>query len=253
MRDFKNIEEVMNYAQSTVVIDLLPHALGLEERFLNHLREHEKGLYLPGSFEPTYYESKQYFRRKDMTPVSNGVPEIIAQEETSISKKAIKGSFFDATGALPLPLSTLPKIVDDIYDKDFNLVMSARDMSKFGRHLKPEPAIPSMAVRMAVGIVQTTVHNVCRHSTPCFNAHRPERLVKPEFFQEEDSESVLDVFEDAFEKLLIQVHQFIGDDHWNFYTYRLRGPVLIIQKGIDWRIFRYYEDLFEKQEKAAED
>jgi len=243
MQDFKSMEEVYAHVDETLVVDLLKHALSLDEKYSAMLKDADKGLYLPGDFEPTFRQDKLYFRKAGMAMSTTGVPEIIAHEETSLAKKAIKGGVMDMSTNPPIALEGLSKIVDDIYDQDFNLIMSAKDMSKLGRHLKVDPTIPANAVRMAMGIIQSTVHTMCRHSTPGFHSHRPDRLVKPEL-----DIDVYGEFENAFERLLVQVHNFIDCNHWNFYTYRLRGTTLIIQRGLDWRIAEYYRMKFEKEE-----
>lgn len=245
MQDFNNLAEIYAYTEETLVVDLVKHALSLEEEHIAPLIESEPGLYLPGNFEPTFLEKNVYYRRAGMAMTDGRAPSILDDEETSKSKRKVKGTVVSQNGTVPIAdVYAIPSMGDDIYDAAFNLVMSGRDLRRLSRHFKKMPTIPAMAVRMAIGITQKMVSTMCRHSSNGYTRYRPDRLVKPEHIELINS----DEYMHAFESLLDEVQAFIGKDHWNFYTYRIRGGTLIIQKGLDWRVAEYYRMKFEREE-----
>jgi cobalamin biosynthesis Mg chelatase CobN len=228
MQDFKKIEEIYQHVEETFVVDLIKHALSLDEEHTAPLIEPDKGLYLPGNFEPTFYEEQTYYAKSGL-----------------VYDQTTKGVTVNTAASTPIKnLDMIPKLFEDIYDSKMNMIMPAHDLRRLARHFKRAPTIPAIAVRMAIGTVQKTVSTICRHSCAGYQRYRPDLLVKPEFVELVNN----DEYMHAFETLLDEVQAFINKDHWNFYTYRIRGGTLIIQKGLDWRIAEYYRMKFEQEE-----
>jgi hypothetical protein len=220
MQDFKNLTEVIGHIEKVIVIDLMDHITNLDESHFQAFIEPLAGVYVVGNIEPLLEEGKTYFPK--------------AQYPNPRSR-----------------LKTVADILshkDDIVDANGDTVVTFRDLVLKNKFFKPEPSVPSIALKAAIGIVEQYITSVSRHSKRNHPRYRIDYLVK---MQHQDL-VVTDEFMHAFEKLLDQVMDFIGDDHWNFYFTRIKGTSLIIEKAIDYRIYCYYENLFKSQEPVEE-
>lgn len=274
MIDFTNITDVIMHCQGVMVVDLLKHALSIDEELLKTLNDPESGLYLPGEFEPRFYESKIYYPRKNLAFVQDGT-----------------GGFFGPNANVDIHMSkgvsdmkVLSKTIDDILDSSLKIVVTAAEMRKYSKHFKSKPTIPAIAVRVVIGVLQAAINRRCRHASVGFNRYRLETLVKPEYqhiihenkyilkpeyqylSQEKDFDKDVmftlnpqffhlahdNEFIGAIENLYDEVMDFIGNDDWNLYSYQLKGTSLIINKGVDWRVYEYYRMKFEKEESLLE-
>ncbi len=233
MHDFKNMSEVQGYNEETLVLDLLQHAMALEdEPYAKALVAPEKGLYLLGSIDPILRDSEKYYYQSQMVAdptKGNGV----------ISFEA----------SLPIKdLGKIAKFADDVFDSRGKLVLTAKDIKAKGKFFRTEPTVPSTAIKMAITIVQRYLYILCRHTDHSHTSYRMEALVKEEYGYLIDT----DKYMVGFERLLDQVMNFVGKDTWNIYYCSIKGTSLIINKSLDWRIVRYYEMTLSNQENEEE-
>lgn len=217
MSDFKNITEVLNYAQSTLVVSLLEHVIELDEKYQEALIPPPEGIYLLGAIQPVLEIGKTYYPK---------------------SKYLQPEHLFHAT----TDIDALLTLKDDIVNQNGDLVIRFRDLVTSRRYFKPSPTLPVIALKAAIGVVEQYLVSVSRHSRRTHPAYRIENLVLPGNDNLVDSDDYMH----GFERLLDIVTSFVNGDHWNLYHTKIKGTNLIIEKGIDYRILRYYEELFKE-------
>lgn len=216
----KNMNELLTYVEEVAVIDLLTHAMSLDEGMRDALNEPPEGLYLVGSIEPIMAVGRAYFPRSQWN-----------------NPKAIIRDF-----------SKITDIKEEIINSNMETVLTVRDLVTKSRFFRNEPTIPVMAMKAGIGIVEQYLSSICRHSRRTHPTYRLEYLVKNEHRNLVDS----DEYMHSFEKLLDQVMEFVGDDNWCYYFTKIKGSSLIIEKGIDHRIFKFYENLFKAEDEHAD-
>lgn len=220
MHEPKTLAEVLEQTKEVIVIDLLDHVTSIEEQYLNALVEPIEGIYVTGSIEPLFKPDQTYCMK-----------ELINAGDLSI-----------------IPYNKILSSKSDILDRNGNLVITARDLFLKKKFLNTKPSVPAVAIKAALAVVDDYVTSVCRKANRnrCYNLYS---LVKPEYHSSMVSK---DEFMHVFERLLDQVMKFIGNDTWNIYFVKTKGTSLIIEKSVDWRVYRYYEDLFKAEENNEE-
>lgn len=220
MHDPKTLSEVLEQTKEVMVIDLLDHVTSIEEQYLNALVEPTEGIYVTGSIEPLFKPDQTYCMKAITTPGDLTI----------------------------IPYNTILASKYDVLDKNGNLVISAKDLFLKKKFLSNKPSVPAVAIKAALAVVDDYITSVCRKANRnrCYNLYS---LVKHEYHSSMVSK---DEFMHVFERLLDQVMKFIGNDTWNIYFVKIKGTSLIIEKSVDWRVYRYYEDLFKAEENDEE-
>lgn len=221
MQDFKSMTDVLLYVKGALVIDLMPHVMAVDEDpFLKALVKPPEGLYLVGSIEPLVEKGKAYYPRSQFP-----------------------------TAAQPIQdLHTLSSLKDDIVNTNGDIVLTLRDLITKSKFIKKEPTVPVTALKAAVSVVEQYLTSVSRNSKRSHPRYRLEFLVKETYHDL----IIDDEYMKVFKKLLNEVSDFVADDTFNMYYTKIKGTSLIIEKGIDFRIHCYYEDLFKSQETPEE-
>lgn len=214
MQDFNTLNEVLAYSKEALVVDLLDYAMALDEQYVDALIEPHKGIYLVGSLDPTFPHNHQYW-----------VSHQPREESTAI------------------PWDKLLMMREDIVDKEGQVIITRKDMMTKARFMRNEPSIPVIGVKMAIAISQHYMTSKCRHNRFNYYQYKVASLVKPEF----EWMVHKDEFLHAFKKLLDKIDSFIKDDDSHIYFYKVRGTSMVIEKGVDYRILRYYEDKFARE------
>lgn len=216
MSDYKTLADVLLRVDGVLVIDLLQHVVTLEEHpYMQSFEEPPAGIYLIGSLDPIICDRKP--------------------------------GFYSETGQLVVDYKHALEGNDHITSQDGTVVLSKKILRSRARFFKTEPTIPATAVKAAVSVIKRYLSILCRHGCNMLASYRLENLVKLDYREliEKDEYMI------AFEKLIDQVAEFVGDDVWCIYYSRLRGCQLVIEKGIDFRIYEYYRMKFEKEEADA--
>jgi hypothetical protein len=218
--DFKNITEVLNHVEGSLVISLLDHVMGLEDKYQDALISPPEGIYLITDIQPIMEIGKTYYPKSRYPQ-----PEALFHATTDID--------------------TLLSLRDDIVDHNGDMVIRHRDLVSRRRYFKTEPTLPVIALKAAIGIVEQYLVSVSRHSRRTHPRYRIDNLVLP------GNEHLIecDEFMHAFDRLLDIVTRFVDGDHWNLYHTRIKGSNLIVEKGIDYRILCYYENVFKETEE----
>lgn len=215
MQEFKNLNEVLESIESVFVIDLLHHALSLEEQpYLGALVEPEEGLYLPGSIDPILRKRVKYYFRSDYA----------------------KG----------ITIKTFDNIFDrkeDILDDNGVIVISQNHLRLKKKYITEQPTIPSVAIKVAISVALKFLNGLSRYTNINISPYHLHRFIKPEFSELIEREE----YDHAYEELLDELSDFVGKDTWNMYFFKIRGTNLIIEKSVDYRIYKFYEQLFVDQ------
>lgn len=214
--DFKNLTEVLEHVEETIVIDLLQHAVSLEEDpYLIALKDPVPGVYITGDLEPIINFNNIYYRKQQFG-----------------SKSGLIKNFEQVITAC-----------DDIVNEHAGLVLTHRNIKTKKRFLNPAPTVPAMAIKAAISVVQRYLNTLSHHMRYAGNTYRLENLIQDKYVSLIEKDEYLH----AFEKLLDTVAEFVGKDHWNLYFYKLKGTSMIVTKGVDWRIYDWYRIQFEKE------
>lgn len=217
MMDFKSLTDVLAHVEEVCVIDLLDHAVTMDEECQKALVPAPKGLYLVGAMDPILYEGTTYYAKADVV---------------------VTGDVYDFANSKPLTdFSRLIKKPDDVYDLSGKLIISKKQLAARARFLKMEPTLPIMGMKMAMAIVKKYLSTLCRHTSYIHDQTKIRDLIRPEMLDRYDSEEYMD----SFTRLIDQLDGFIGNDYWNMYWFKMKGTSMVVLKGVDWRVYRYYQ------------
>lgn len=214
MQDFYTLNQVIGYSKEALVVDLLDHVMALDDQYLSALIEPHQGIYLVGGLSPIFPHNHQYWVKHQPRD-----PE------------------------LAIPWDKLLLMREDIVDKDGQVVITRKDMLTKAKFMRNEPSIPVVGVKMAIAISQHYLNAKCRHNRFNFHQYKIDDLVKPAFEWMIHKEEFLH----GFKKLLDMIDAFIKDDDSHIYFYKVKGTSMVIEKGVDYRILRYYEDKFARE------
>lgn len=213
--DYDNLSDVLNEIDEVMVIDLLEYALSIDSKYIDMLEEPKKGIYLSGSIKPLMIFDNNKFYSK---------------------------SLFRIEGSELTNLSMIMNSSEDIVDYNGEIVLSFSDKMKKKKYLLSEPNVPIVLINVALTIADNYLSSICEFSKTQYVNMSLNNLIKPEYHKLIEDE----VFERLFRKLTNKISLFIKNDTWNIYFYKQRGTSLIIEKSIDWRVYRYYEMMLEE-------
>lgn len=216
MSEYKNLEEVLAKAESVLAIDILQHALCLDEKIQHTMEPPEEGLYIVGGIEPLISAKKHYHYRSEY------------------ERRLVIGD-----------LKNIFKQNEDILNHEGTMVISAKDLKLKKKYLTFTPNLPVTAVKVGAAVVMQFLNNLNRYTRSQSISYRLNRFIKPEFQDWIEREE----YALAFERLLDEVSNFVGKDTWHIYFCRMRGTTLLIDKMIDYRIYKYYEQLFAQHDE----
>lgn len=231
MKDFENIVEVMAYRKEALVVDLLDFAIKLDDDELqDSLIPAPEGIYTPGSTKPMFLADRVYYIGE---PYLNNV--VIGANLLKIPNSEITGDIYQADGRGR-------KV-------DVKLVIKASAFLKAKKYMTDHPTIPVPEINLAAAVAVGYIDTICPHSGITASGLHINDCIKREgtMLMERG------VPEACFSEMLDKIMTFVGDDTWNLYAANVQNTNLIVSKGVDWRIYCYYRDRFEKQERALLD
>ena len=218
MSDYKNLEEILAQCESVIAFDVLHHALNLSEECLNTFEPPEEGIYIVGAIEPIISSKKTYHFRSEY------------EQRLAI-----------------VDFKDILKRGEDILDQEGQLVITGRNIKLRKKYLSLTPSIPVTAIKVGIAVVTKYLNSLNRHTRSQGIGYRLNRFVKPEFQHWIDNEE----YEHEFEELLDEVSKFVGKDTWHIYFSRVKSTTLLIEKTIDYRIYKYYEQLFSTTDEGT--
>ena len=199
---------LLNKVQKSLLIDLHDHVYGINPTILGMLEVPEEGIYFKNSIQPLMVESQVYFKASKFGRYSDRI----------------------------IDFKEVFNLNEDVLDKDGNTVISKKELRARRRYLTMEPELPITAVHLAVNMVNEYLSILAPYAK-CGRIKRQEWFVKEEYHYVIEE----DLFESVFERLMSEVYTFVGDDTWHIYFTRMINATLVIEKVVDYRIFRYHE------------
>lgn len=194
--------------KETLVLNLLDHVVNLDDLYrVDCYEEPRKGIYLSGSIDPIFYADSKYFWKNDQ---SVNIPILNIHE-----------------------LLTTFRTVIDSTEK---VIIRGDTLFKQRKFLQTQPDIPVMAIKAAVATIIKYLNSLCSFTHVNDISYNLYRLVKNEYRDLVNN----DEFDVIFYDLVSKVQDFVGEDTWHIYFYKVRGTSIIIQKTIDYRIYDWY-------------
>lgn len=203
-----NPNKLLDKIQSVMVIDLLEEVSVLEDELLDTLVPPPPGIYVKNSLKPIIDYNKTYYTKQDYLQ-------------------------------RPIQCSSLEEVLalkSDILNHEGEIVLDYRQVILRKNMLFNEPTLPVMGIRLMISVILDYLTTIAPH-TRCLKYERQEQLVKEDFHWLIEQ----DKFEEKFEKILDMIFDFVNEDVWHIYFTRIRGSTFVLEKVVDYRIFRYHE------------
>lgn len=172
------------------------------------------GIYIQGSIKPIIDVTKPYF-------ITSVDPNNLIRDYT-----------------------TILTLKHDILDSEGDVVIKGVDLVRRKHLYTLQPKLPVAAINIAYNLIIDYLFKYCKYARGVKQTVI-EQFIRAEYRDKYDR----DFLEGMLEDVLDQLHEFIRCDDWNIYFNRLHGTTLIIEKHIDWRIYRYTEMMYEKEEE----
>lgn len=190
---------------SRLLISVISYATMLEGQFGDWLLPPQQGVYTPGSLTPSLVPNRHYFIRE------NGNMVIV---------------------------TNLDEVVSDVFDINHKVVLNRYVMQNKNRMLTPHPTIPVRGIHLIQKLIEFEITSVLRW---CPHAHGCENRILNEFKPEYRNSVDIQIIREAGRYITQQVHDFIGNDDWNYYHTAIIGVDIVVEKGPDYRVCEWYQ------------
>lgn len=230
MRDFANFDELLNHKEASIIFDLRNYVSEHKNpKYEDMFLPPERGVYVQGILDPIVNLDKPHYLRSQL--VVNAGP-------------GNDGIFnYRATPTIQ-GLGQIMEAKCDVINAAGDVVLSARDIRSLGKMFKDKPDLPIQAIRLALVATTECMNEICRHTRFGNPPYNPMALVKETHWAMLDNH----IHHAMFRGLLDEVATFVGDDNWHLYHYKVKGSTLVLEKTIDYRIYKFHADIFEKQD-----
>lgn len=214
-RDYNSISDLLREVLEIKLIELTPHVLGLEQELVDALEDGSQGIYLPNTIEPVFHQNKKY---------------IISKEDGKDQVYVTTKDLWDIIqGKMELPEG-------HIYNEKGNSIMSRSAFMRLKTYMSLGSLVQTKACEAAIAVVIEQLSELNPHTHVAERHYRLRSLVKPGF--EELIENSR--YQTAFDNLVLEVMRFVGRDTWNYYHIKVNGTTLVIEKGLDYRIYQWH-------------
>lgn len=220
-KTYNNHSELLREVLDIKIIDLTPYVLGLDPSLLNALEDDVSGWYLPHSVEPVFHLDKNYI-------LFDGKNEVI------INDKHISDAILNN--------AELPK--GNIYGSDRKLIMTRTAFYRNRTFFKTEPTVSTAGYRAAIAVILTHLNSLCSFTNVAERGYKLPLMVKEEYQYLLETNT----FESAFDDLILEVLDFTRGFEWNIYHYRVSGMSIIIERGLDFRIYEWHLNEIRKRD-----
>lgn len=208
-------------------IDLTPYAVEVDNYFSYCLRDDVSGWYMRGQPHPVFRDGQMYFTAKGL----------------------ISG----------IPIAKIEDVVDDVYNRNGDLLVNSFTMRQFGRLFTRTPVVNYASLEVVRTFVmrhfEAKIHycvNETMHHSEMYRLFKPEYayLVNPGMVGASTTAAMKQGGEvdTVLDHLAFALDNFIGEDRWNVYNFDIFNYSILITKGGDYRI----EKFFELQQALAE-
>ena len=226
-KTYRNFNELARVVKETLVVDLAPHALNLNPELKATLIDEEPGIYISNLLNPIFPADGEYFLVDRVDSVKYGLLKNNPQGLIPLTFKDLFNHIFN---------NGPPIGPGHIFNQKTGTVTKRTVFEHIKPMLRPAPQISVRAIEAGLATVVSYLNNLCRYTCVLSKQYVLETLVKPEFKHVLEKND----FEAAFDDLHLQINQFVGNDTWCQYQYRLNGTSLIVEKGLDFRIMDWH-------------
>lgn len=136
---------------------------------------------------------------------------------------------------------------DDIVDDKGTVVLSKKIMFLKKKTFLDTPNIPVNGIKLLYFLITNYINKRCKYSRCGVSADLD--LFKDDVNEEEID---LDYIIDSFSDLFMRVDNFISSDNKHIYFSKLIGTTLYIEKVVDYRIYMWEKNEYEKKERENE-
>lgn len=204
----ENMSDVFKEVDAVFTIDLFKYIHHVSDNVIESVRPNPEGYYLNGSIEPVFRFDKKYFVKEN----NKYIPIDVTAKDFFKNNKSI-------------------------YDWNNRLVFTAKQFTSIKRYLVRNVNYPVNLVNIAVYVVIEYLNSLNRNTSVSYKDYDIYKYVKNEF-----AGCIADeVYQAEFSNLLDDVQNFVGKHTWCFYFVKVNGFTLVIERGIDYRIYKYYE------------
>jgi hypothetical protein len=203
-----NPNKLLDKIESVLVIDLLEAVSVIDDALLETLVPAPPGIYVKNSLKPIIDYSKIHYTRQDYL-------------QKPMSECSLDG---------------ILKLKSDILNHEGETVLNYKEVVLRKSMLFDKPTLPVMGVKLAVTLILDYLTTIAPY-TRCLKYDRQEQLIR----EEHHGLIELDTFEEKLEKTLDTIFDFVNEDVWYIYFTRVKGTTFVLEKVIDYRIFRYHE------------
>lgn len=203
-----NPNKLLDKIESVLIIDLLEVVSVLEDELLEALVLPPPGVYVKNSLKPIIDYTKTYYTRQNYLQKPIDVYNV----------------------------EQLLKLKSDILNQEGETVLNYEEVILRKNMLFDKPTLPTVAVKLAVSIMLDYLTTIAPY-TRCLKYDRQEQLVRGEYHELIET----DTFEHRFESLLDSIFDFVNEDVWHIYFTRIKGTTFVLEKVVDYRIYRYHE------------
>lgn len=199
---------LLNKVSSTLVIDVLDHVYKLDDELLLHAPiAPPRGIYMKRTTKPLLIEGHLYYLEKNFS-----------------------------SGVHIQDLAQVLLVDSAILDHHGETIISRLELRKFRHLLSIGSDLPVGAINVATHLVMDRLIKSAPYAR-CIRTNKLHNLINDEYLYVIDE----DLYEDVLYDMLDEVLAFINGDNWHIYFTRIMGTTIIIEKVIDWRIYRYHE------------
>lgn len=230
MRDFSNIDDLLNYKESSIIFDLRNYVSNAQSpTYSDMLLPPERGVYVQGILDPIVNLDKPHYLRTQLVSNAGAKNDLIFNYRAT---PTIQG------------LGEIMEAKCDVINTSGDVVLSAKDIRSLGKMFKDKPDLPINAIRLALCAVTECMNEICRHTRFGNLPYNPKNLVKETHWEKLDNH----VHHTMFRGLLDEIAIYVGDDNWHLYHFKVKGSTFFLEKAIDYRIYKFHADIFEKQD-----
>ena len=190
--------------KEAMVLQLLDNAWKLKALYGEAFINPPVGLYLPGKAEPFISDSSVLFLKSDPKPFT-----ILTKDINTIEE-----DIYNRSGICVLPLKSAPRCKENILSR---------------------PTLPVMEITLLRYFFEHIVHSRCRWAVRTGTENKILQCFKPEYRYLYTEFHIEDTIDKSREILI----NFIGDDVWNYYFFKMYNANLIIEKSVDHRIYEW--------------
>lgn len=207
-------DRLLKETKAVIIINLMDYIQELIKKYEHTFKEPESGIYLVDSATPLLKPTQAYFS---------------------------ESSFKSQT-----PLTSLDDVEEQVVDENGDIIIPTYIMRRKSKMLSSKPTLPVRALQIAFETIQDQIDELLIH-TPAREYGSGVKLhIKPEYHY-----LVTDGYiEASLGKLVRDISLFVGSDIWNLYYFKLNKTDLLIEKGID---FRVYDWTLKKEQEVFSD